>query len=145
MTRNKGTEEAIRVMRSWIAQYGRPLSLRVDSGPAFRDNFSEIMGKMGVRVQHNSAYSPQSKSMAEHFVCTCSRKMGEYANAQVQPDGQASALDRFLGRSVMTNILNSLDSSYNWQESIRGRHQIREKRVLKPQRGNKDKFALGER
>ena len=39
ITRNKGTEEAVRVMRSWIAQYGRPLSLRVDSGPAFQDNF----------------------------------------------------------------------------------------------------------
>ena len=137
----------------------RPLNLRVDSGPAFRDKFSETMGKMGVKVQHSIGYSPQSNSMGEHFVHTTKhllQKNGRMnqleldelilcGNAQVQPDGQASALDRFLGRSVMTNILNSLDSSYNWQESIKRRHQIREKRVLKLQRGNKDKFDLGER
>ena len=97
ITRKKGKEEANPVMKSWIAQYGRPLSLRLDSGLAFRDQFSETIAKMGVKVQHSSAYSPQSNSVA------------------------------------------------NWQESIKKRHQIREKRILKPQSGSKDKFDLGER
>ena len=68
MTKNNGTEEAVRVVKSRISQYGRPLSLRVDSGPAFRDHFSDTMRKMGVKVQHSSAYSPQSNSKAKRFV-----------------------------------------------------------------------------
>ena len=69
-TRNKGTDEAIKTMRVWIAQFGRPISLRVDSGPGFRDRFGEELKKLGVMVQHSSAYSPQSNSHAERFVRT---------------------------------------------------------------------------
>ena len=55
-TRNKTTEEAIKVMRSWIAQWGRPLELTVDAGPAYRERFCEELLKLGVIVRQSSAY-----------------------------------------------------------------------------------------
>ena len=61
-SKNKGTDKAIRTMRVWIAQFGRPVSLHVDSGPGFRDKFGEELRKLGVAVQHSSANSPQSNS-----------------------------------------------------------------------------------
>ena len=39
ITKNKSTEEALKVVRGWIALYGRPLEIRVDLGPAFRNSF----------------------------------------------------------------------------------------------------------
>ena len=90
--------------------------------------------------------------MAEHFVRSTKnllQKNGRMTqleldelilcvNAQVQPEGQASAIDRFLGRSILTAIPNSLDSTYDWRESIKWRAQLRERRVQKKlQRRNK--------
>ena len=37
--KGKTTEEALRVIRQWVALYGRCLEIRTDSGPAFRSNF----------------------------------------------------------------------------------------------------------
>ena len=45
--------------------------------------------------------------------------------AQVQPEGQASAIAHILGRSVMTAIPNSLDNTYDWRENIK-KAQLRE-------------------
>ena len=66
-TKNKGTEEAIKGVRQWVAQFGCPLSLRVDSGPGFREGFVAELKKMGIIVNHSTAYSPQSNSHAERF------------------------------------------------------------------------------
>ena len=106
ITIKKGTEDAIQVMRMWIAQYSRPFSLRVDSGPAYRDRCEEVLKKLGVAVQHSSAYSPQSYSMAKRFVRTTKDLLKKNwqlnqieldelvlcANARVQHQGKASAL-----------------------------------------------------
>ena len=69
--RGKTTEEALRVIRQWTALYGRCLEIRTDSGPAFRSNFEEGLRGMGINLNHSSAYSPQSNSHAERFVCSC--------------------------------------------------------------------------
>ena len=120
--------------------------MTVDSGPAFRERFCEELWKLGVKVRHSSAYSPQSNSHAERFVRTvksilkkCGRvsqlELDEYiiaCNAQVQPDNQASTLDRFLGCSVMTQIPNSFNASFSWTEAIAARGKRRERRVNKP-------------
>ena len=157
-TKNKTSEEAIKVMRSWIAQWGRPLELTVDAGPAYRERFREELLKLGVKVRHASAYSPQSNSHAERFVRTVKgilKKCGnvsqleldEYiiaCNAQVQVHNQGSALYRFMGRFVMTQIPNSFDSSFSWAEAIRARGERRERRVNKPARGVKHKHQIGE-
>ena len=55
ITKNKSTEEALKVVRGWIALYGRALEIRVDSGPAFRNSFAEGLAGMGIRVNHSSA------------------------------------------------------------------------------------------
>ena len=39
-----------------------------DSGPAFRYKFEEECGKLGVRVEHSSAYNPLSMSEVERAV-----------------------------------------------------------------------------
>ena len=69
-TRNKTSSEAIKAIRNWVSMYGRPTQLRVDAGPAFREGFIEELRKMGIKVTHTSAYSPQSNSHAERFVRT---------------------------------------------------------------------------
>ena len=107
----------------------------MDAGSAYRERFCEELLKLGVKVRHSSAYSAQSNSHAERFVRTVKgilKKCGnvsqleldEYiiaCNAQVQVHNQGSALDRFMGRSVMTQIPNSFDASFSWAEAIRAR------------------------
>ena len=39
--KDKSTEEALRVIRQWVALYGRCLEVRTDSGPGFRSAFQE--------------------------------------------------------------------------------------------------------
>ena len=69
--KDKSTEEALRVIRQWVALYGRCLEVRTDSGPAFRSAFQEGLKAMGINLNHSSAYSPQSNSHAERFVRSC--------------------------------------------------------------------------
>ena len=69
--KDKSTEEALRVIRQWVALYGRCLEVRTDSGPAFRSAFQEGLKTMGINLNHSSAYSPQSNSHAERFVRSC--------------------------------------------------------------------------
>ena len=71
MCKGKTTEEALRVIRQWVALYGRCLEIRTDSGPAFRTNFEEGLKAMGINLNHSSAYSPHSNSHAERFVRSC--------------------------------------------------------------------------
>ena len=66
-------------------------------------------------------------------------------NSQVQSEGQCSAVDRFLGRSIINYIPNSFDNTFEWREAIKRRAEVREKHVLKPQRGCKEIFEIGEK
>ena len=50
-------------------------------------------------------------------------------NSQVQSEGQCSAVDRFLGRSVISYIPNSFNNTFVWQEAIRKRSEVRERHV----------------
>ena len=69
--KGKTTEEALRVIRQWVALYGRCLEIRTDSGPAFRSGFQEGLKALGINLNHSSAYSRQSNSHAERFVRSC--------------------------------------------------------------------------
>ena len=87
----------MKVVRQWTALYGRPLEIRVDSGPAFRSSFTEGLAGMGIRINHSSAYS---NSHAEKLVRSCKNQlqldeMMLAVNSQVQSEGQCSAVDRF--------------------------------------------------
>ena len=66
-------------------------------------------------------------------------------NSQVQTEGQCSAVDRFLGRSIINYIPNSFDNTFDWREAIKRRAEVREKRVLRPQRGCKQTFVIGKK
>ena len=46
--KGKITEEALRVIRQWVALYGRCLEIRTDSGPAFRSGFQEGLKALGM-------------------------------------------------------------------------------------------------
>ena len=158
-TRNKTTLEAVKAIRTWVGMYGRPQRLRVDAGPAFREGFIEELKKLGIDVTHTSAYSPQSNSHAERFVRTLKTvlkkceggisqlEIDEFilaCNAQVQRAGQASSLDRFFRKSILTQIPNSLNTNFCWRDSMDARSKLREERVLKPQKGNKRLYREGE-
>ena len=65
-------------------------------------------------------------------------------NSQIQPEGQHSAVDRFLGRSVINFIPNSFNDQFVWQDAIRARAEVRERRVNKPSRGCKETFSPGQ-
>ena len=69
-TSNKGTEEAIKGLRTWSANYGMPYSAKSDSGPAFRQAWEEDLKKRGVRVIHSSCYNPSSMGLVERSVRT---------------------------------------------------------------------------
>ena len=62
-TANKGTDEAIKGLRTWSANYGMPYSAKSDSGPAFRQTWEEELSKKGVRVIHSSCYNPASMGL----------------------------------------------------------------------------------
>ena len=44
------------------------MNIVFDSGPSFRSRFSEECLKLGIRVEHSSAYNPSSLSAAERSV-----------------------------------------------------------------------------
>ena len=115
---------------------------------AFRSNFEEGLRAMGINLNHSSAYSPQSNSHAKRFVHSCKDiqknkhlnqlQLDEFmlcVNSQVQPEGQCSAVDRFLGRSLISFIPNSFNNTFVWQEAIRKRAEVRERLVRRPARG----------
>ena len=156
--KDKSTDEALKVIRQWVSLYGRCLEVRTDSGPGFRETFREGLKKMGINLNHSSCYSPQSNSHAERFVRSCNDMMqknkhlthlelDEYMlciNSQIQPEGQHSAVDRFLGRSVLNFIPNSFNDQFVWQNAIKARAEVRERRVNKNSRGCKEAFYPGQ-
>ena len=158
-TRNKTTSAAVTAVRQWVNMYGRPTQIRCDAGPAYREGFIADMKKLGISVSHSSAYSPQSNSHAERFVRTLKtllRKCGAgisqleldelilCSNSQIQKAGQASSLDRFFGKSILTQIPNSLNQNFNWKDSMDARQRLREERVQKPQKGTKNLYQIGD-
>ena len=61
-------------------------------------------------------------------------------NSQIQPEGQFSAVDRFLGRSVMNFIPNSFNDQFVWEDAIKARSQAREKEWLENNEGARNPF-----
>ena len=45
--------------------FGLQILCPIDSGPSFRKNLAEECSKLGVSVEHSSAYNPSSQSAAE--------------------------------------------------------------------------------
>jgi hypothetical protein len=159
-TSNKGTDEAIKCLRTWSSQYGKPYTAKSDTGPAFRLTWEEELATLGVRVTHSSCYNPQSNGLVERSVRTLKEILAKQGNnlsqlqlaemvfainSRDQPI-QGSAITRFLGRGVRGNLPNSLDRSSNWEDKVTARGEIRQKRVEKKGRtvGKKETFVEGE-
>jgi hypothetical protein len=91
--------------------WGLPYYVKCDFGPGFRQTFEEDLSKLGVKVDHSSAYNPQSNGMVEHAVRSFKeliKKSGPLSqlqmheliyciNAREQAPGAGSPLARFLG------------------------------------------------
>ena len=159
-TSNKGTDEAIKSLRTWSASFGMPYTAKSDPGTAFRHTWKEDPAKRGVRVTNSSCYNPSSMGLVERSVRTLNEILAKHGNnlSQLQlaemvfavnscdQPNQGSAITRFLGRGVRGALPNSLDRSTNWQEKVTARGEARQKRVNKKGRtvGKKEIFALGE-
>ena len=157
-TRNKGSLEAVLKLRQWGANWGLPYCVKCDFGPGFRQSFKEDLSKIGVKVDHSSAYNPQSNGMVERAVRSIKellKKSGALTqlqvhelvyciNAREQAAGAGSPLARFLGHGVRSGLPNSLDRSYNWEKSLEIRAELHRKRVARPGRVSKEIYEVGE-
>ena len=65
-------------------------------------------------------------------------------NTNQQGANQGCTLERFLGRAINTSIPNSLAKKIGFEEAIQARAETRMKRLLKPEKGTKLLFAVGE-
>ena len=73
--RNQSMEEAVTKLRQFFVQYGFCSTIRTDSGPAFRKEFTKKMGKLGVQITHSSAYPPASNGCAESGIKTVKKQL----------------------------------------------------------------------
>ena len=65
-------------------------------------------------------------------------------NCNQQESNQGCALERFMGCSVNISLPNSLAKGFGFEEAIEARAKSRMKRLLKPERGTKALFSVGE-
>ena len=157
-TRNKSSQEAIRCVRECTSRWGRPFSCKADYGPGFRKTCKEGLQGMGIQLVHSSSYNPRSMGLAERSVRSIKNLLKKNSrlsqleldemvftiNTNQQGANQGSSLERFLGRAINTALPNSLAKTFVFQEAIKARAEIREKRFLKPERGTKLLFNVGE-
>ena len=154
----KSTEQALLKLREWCAQFGAPMICVSDNGPSFRNKFEEECLKMGIKVEHSSAYNSSSMSEVERAVGSLKHllKRGMHMsqlqlsemvfalNSRIQPNGTGSPISRFFGRDVRNCIPNSLNRSLNWEILMQNRKNVHLKRVSRKGRGTKQVYSVGE-
>ena len=135
---NKSTEEALLKLREWSASFGFPMTLVSDSGPAFRNRFEEECAKLGVRVEHSSAYNPSSMSEVQRSVGSLKHLLKRTANinqlqlsemvfslnSRVQLNDTGSPIAKFYGRDVWGSLPNCLNRNLNWNYLMENRRKI---------------------
>ena len=150
-TKNKSSLEAIRCVREWVARWGGPFTTKADYGPGFRQTCKDGLQGMGISLVHSSSYNPRSMGLAERSVRSVkgllkkNSKLSQLeldelmftVNTNQQGVNQGSSLERFLGRAINTALPNSLAKSFGFEAAIKERAAVREKRLLKPERGTK--------
>ena len=156
--RNKSTEEALLKLREWSSSRSFPMVLLADSGKSFRSKFEDEALKMGVRVEHSSAYNPSSMSQVERSIQSLKHLLKRSShmtqlqiskcifaiNSRVQPEGCGSAISRFFLRGVRTNNLpNSLDRNMDWKILMENRRKAHLRRVNRKGKLQKIHLKLG--
>ena len=113
---------------------------------------------MGIKLIHSSSYNPRSMGLAERSVRSIKNLLNKNTilsqleldelvftiNTNQQGANQGCSLERFLGRAINTAIPNSLAKNFGFEEAIQARAEIRMKRFLKPEKGTKLLFEVGE-
>ena len=121
--RNKSTEETLLKLSEWSANFGFPMTLVADSSPSFRNKFKEECLKLGVKVEHSSAYNSSSQSAVKRSIENLKHLLKRTSNmnqlqlsecvfainSRIKPDGCGSPILRFFLRDVREHLPNSLD------------------------------------
>ena len=138
-------------VREWSSNFGYPMTLVSDSGPSFRSRFSAECLRLGVRVEHSSAYNPSSQSAVERSVQSLKHLLKRSShmnqlqisecvfsiNSRVQPGGCGSPIGDFR-RDFRSGLPNSLDRSIDWRLLMENRRQAHLRRVNRKKRCTKD-------
>ena len=141
-----------------MSRWGRPFVCKTDYGPGFRESCREGLAKMGIKLIHASSYNPRSMGLAERSVRSVKALLRKNArlsqlqldeflfviNTTQQGTNMGSSMERFLGRSINTQLPNSLAKGFSFEEAIRERAAVREKRWSKPEKGTKLIYRVGE-
>merc|ERR1712030_101091 len=117
--------------------FGYPMRVISDDAGAFRNDFREKLRKLNIRHKYSSAYHPKSNSIAERAVGSLKgslRKSPKVMSAMalkeiIFQDMTGSANDRFLMRSVRSNMPNSINNKIKPQELIDRRIENHEARM----------------
>merc|ERR1711888_400202 len=156
-TVNQGTDAAISVVRNWGLLFGNPMRVISDDGGAFRNDFIEKLRRLNIRDKHSSAYHPESNSLAERAVGSLKntlrkspkvistvalKEISFQINSNISQNMTGSANDRFLMRSVRSNMPNSINNQINPQELINKRIEKHEGR-MKNKNKNKVSYPVG--
>ena len=156
--RKKSTEEALLKLHKWSRSYGFPMVLLVDSGPSFCSKFEDEALKMGVRVEHSSAYNPSSMNQVERSIQSLKHLLKRSSHmtqlqisecifaihSRIQPGGCGSAIARFFQRDVRSGLPNSLDRSMDWKILMENHRKAHLRRVDRKGKTTKDSFEVGE-
>ena len=157
LTNGKTCKEAIRCIREWGPNFGKPYLLKSDFGPSYRDAFRSECLALGIKVIHSSSYNSQSQGLVERAVQSVKGLLKKSSGKLTQLDinemvfalnsketDTGSNLLRFIGRGLRTHIPNSLDRSVDFKELIKERRLAREKRVQKKERTEEKKLGFEE-
>ena len=143
-TRNQGTDTAIAMVRNWGLLLGNPMRIISDDGQAFRNDFREKLRKLNIRHKYLSAYHPEANSLAERAIGSLKGSLGKspkvmtamalkeiifQINSNISQDMTGSANDRFLLRSVRSNMPSSINNKIKPQELINRRIEKHEARM----------------
>merc|ERR1711888_353185 len=143
-TVNQGTDAAIAVIRNWGLLFKLPMRVILDDGPTFRNDFKEKLRKLNIRHKNSSAYHPESNSLAERAIGSLKGSLRKspkamtavalkeiifQINSNISQDMTGSANDRFLLRSVRSNMPNSINNKIKPQELINRRIEKHEERM----------------
>merc|ERR1712240_553419 len=154
-TSGKTCKEAVRCIREWGSNFGKPYILKTDFGPSYRDSFRKECWDLGIEVIHSSSYNSQSQGLVERAAQSVKNLLKKSSGKLTQLElsemvfalnakesEMGSNLSRFIGRGLRTHIPNSLDRSVNFRELIKERRLAREKRVRKKQRTEQKKLIV---
>lgn len=130
-TKHASSVAAVKYIRTWIGEYGKPGSILSDNGPAFRANiYRKIMRKEKIRIRyiatHNPAANPAERimpSIAEMIRRKCNPKQGKWPTVIPEMEERLNLIEHgstgqipaevFLGVPIDDELGDSLRPYFN--------------------------------